>query len=97
MRDGANVTVAMDKLLLPNYYYYIFVVIGSRVGEDAQQEISFLVNDSVIGTNGNYHDLTSAFNAIVDASSSITFKGYSNNGSFEGFTSRAICIPFRKK
>lgn len=86
---------SLQNLISDVKYSFIVTVSSSLSGESYKQEITCKLGNTVIGQNGNYYKLTSAFSGICEKGNTIYISSYKNGGSWSQFDVRVTCIPFQ--
>ena len=85
----------LQNLISDVKYSFIVTVSSSLNNESYKQEITCKLGNTVIGQNGNYYKLTSAFSGICEKGNTINISSYKNGGSWSQFDVRVTCIPFQ--
>lgn len=88
-------TFSLQNLISDVKYSFIVTVSSSLSSESYEQEITCKLGNTVIGQNGNYYKLTSAFSGICEKGNTINISSYKNGGSWSQFDVRVTCIPFQ--
>lgn len=86
---------SLQNLISDVKYSFIVTVSSSLSSESYEQEITCKLGNTVIGQNGNYYKLTSAFSGICEKGNTIYISSYKNGGSWSQFDVRVTCIPFQ--
>lgn len=86
---------SLQNLISDVKYSFIVMVSSSLSSESYKQEITCKLGNTVIGQNGNYYKLTSAFSGICEKGNTINISSYKNGGSWSQFNVRVTCIPFQ--
>lgn len=86
---------SLQNLISDVKYSFIVTVSSSLSSESYKQEITCKLGNTVIGQNGNYYKLTSAFSGICEKGNTISISSYKNGGSWSQFDVRVTCIPFQ--
>lgn len=86
---------SLQNLISDVKYSFIVMVSSSLSSESYKQEITCKLGNTVIGQNGNYYKLTSAFSGICEKGNTINISSYKNGGSWSQFDVRVTCIPFQ--
>lgn len=86
---------SLQNLISDVKYSFIVTVSSSLSSESYEQEITCKLGNTVIGQNGNYYILTSAFSGICEKGNTIYISSYKNGGSWSQFDVRVTCIPFQ--
>lgn len=86
---------SLQNLISDVKYSFIVMVSSSLNNESYKQEITCKLGNTVIGQNGNYYKLTSAFSGICEKGNTINISSYKNGGSWSQFNVRVTCIPFQ--
>ena len=86
---------SLQNLISDVKYSFIVMVSSSLSSESYKQEITCKLGNTVIGQNGNYYKLTSAFSGICEKGNTISISSYKNGGSWSQFNVRVTCIPFQ--
>lgn len=86
---------SLQNLISDVKYSFIVTVSSSLSSESYKQEITCKLGNTVIGQNGNYYKLTSAFSGICEKGNTIYISSYKNGGSWSQFDVRVTCIPFQ--
>lgn len=86
---------SLQNLISDVKYSFIVMVSSSLSNESYKQEITCKLGNTVIGKNGNYYKLTSAFSGICEKGNTINISSYKNGGSWSQFNVRVTCIPFQ--
>ncbi len=86
---------SLQNLVSDVKYSFIVMVSSSLSNESYKQEITCKLGNTVIGQNGNYYKLTSAFSGICEKGNTINISSYKNGGSWSQFNVRVTCIPFQ--
>lgn len=86
---------SLQNLISDVKYSFIVMVSSSLSNESYKQEITCKLGNTVIGQNGNYYKLTSAFSGICEKGNTINISSYKNGGSWSQFNVRVTCIPFQ--
>lgn len=89
------VSFSLQNLISDVKYSFIVTVSSSLNNESYKQEITCKLGNTVIGQNGNYYKLTSAFSGICKKGDTISISSYKNGGSWLQFNVRVTCIPFQ--
>lgn len=89
------VSFSLQNLISDVKYSFIVMVSSSLSSESYKQEITCKLGNTVIGQNGNYYKLTSAFSGICEKGNTINISSYKNGGSWSQFNVRVTCIPFQ--
>ena len=89
------VSFSLQNLISDVKYSFIVTVSSSLSNESYKQEITCKLGNTVIGQNGNYYKLTSAFSGICEKGNTINISSYKNGGSWSQFNVRITCIPFQ--
>ena len=89
------VSFSLQNLISDVKYSFILTVSSSLNNESYKQEITCKLGNTVIGQNGNYYKLTSAFSGICKKGDTISISSYKNGGSWLQFNVRVTCIPFQ--
>lgn len=97
--DNSNLSgvasFSLQNLISDVKYSFIVTVSSSLSSESYKQEITCKLGNTVIGQNGNYYKLTSAFSGICEKGNTISISSYKNGGSWSQFDVRVTCIPFQ--
>lgn len=97
--DDSNLSgvasLSLQNLISDVKYSFIVTVSSSLSSESYEQEITCKLGNTVIGQNGNYYKLTSAFSGICEKGNTIYISSYKNGGSWSQFNVRVTCIPFQ--
>lgn len=97
--DNSNLSgvasFSLQNLISDVKYSFIVTVSSSLSSESYEQEITCKLGNTVIGQNGNYYKLTSAFSGICEKGNTINISSYKNGGSWSQFDVRVTCIPFQ--
>lgn len=92
---SGSASFSLQNLISDVKYSFIVTVSSSLSNESYKQEITCKLGNTVIGQNGNYYKLTSAFSGICEKGNTIYISSYKNGGSWSQFNVRVTCIPFQ--
>lgn len=92
---SGSASFSLQNLISDVKYSFIVTVSSSLSNESYKQEITCKLGNTVIGQNGNYYKLTSAFSGICEKGNTINISSYKNGGSWSQFNVRVTCIPFQ--
>lgn len=92
---SGSASFSLQNLISDVKYSFIVTVSSSLSNESYKQEITCKLGNTVIGQNGNYYKLTSAFSGICEKGNTIYISSYKNGGSWSQFDVRVTCIPFQ--